>query len=258
MNQDKQYCSVIIAMPLPKIMELEKVLNVLEGGKSRFARDSLRYYFTIFGKPTDDGRWGLSIEGHHLSLNFVVANGKVISSTPTFFAANPATVKNETNGGAKIGTRVLANEEQLAFNLIASLNEEQRAVAVIADKAPKEIRAAGEPQPPQDKPLGLLVGRMDPTQVEIIRSLVREYANNLPPDVAGERLQAIRKAGFHTIRFAWAGAQKPGIGHYYRIEGPTFLIEFVNTQPDPAGNPANHIHCIWRDPKGDFAIPIKK
>ncbi|MEO1972064.1 MAG: DUF3500 domain-containing protein, partial [Pirellulaceae bacterium] len=51
---------------------------------------------------------------------------------------------------------------------------------------------------------------------------------------------------------------KPGIGHYYRIQGPTFLIEFVNTQPDAAGNPANHIHCVWRDMKGDFAIPVGK
>ena len=99
---------------------------------------------------------------------------------------------------------------------------------------------------------------MNPKQYGILRSLINEYAQNLPSDVAQERLQALRKADPRLIRFAWAGAQKPGIGHYYRIEGPTFLIEFVNTQPDPAGNPANHIHCIWRDPKGDFAIPIKK
>lgn len=241
-----------------KIMALENVLNALEGGKSRFARDPLRYYFTVFGKPTADGRWGLSIEGHHLSLNFVVEDGKVISSTPTFFAANPAIVKNATKDGAKMGARVLAKEEQLAFDLLASLSKEQRAIAVIADKAPKEIRAAGKPQPPQDKPVGLLVGKMNRKQYGILRSLIHEYAQSLPSDIAQQRLQALSKADPRLIRFAWAGAQKPGIGHYYRIEGPTFLIEFVNTQPDPAGNPANHIHCIWRDPQGDFAIPIKK
>ena len=59
------------------------------------------------------------------------------------------------------------------------------------------------------------------------------------------------------MHFAWAGATKPGVGHYYRVQGPTFLIEFVNVQPDAAGNIANHIHCVWRDMRGDFGIPIK-
>ena len=67
---------------------------------------------------------------------------------------------------------------------------------------------------------------------------------------------AIREAGVEKIHFAWAGADKPGVGHYYRVQGPSFLIEFVNTQPDAAGNVANHIHCVWRDLGGDFALPI--
>ena len=81
-------------------------------------------------------------------------------------------------------------------------------------------------------------------------------ADNLPEDVGAERMQAIVDAGPENVRFAWAGAMKPGVGHYYRIQGPSFLIEFVNTQPDPAGNPANHIHCVWRDMRGDFGKSI--
>ena len=76
-------------------------------------------------------------------------------------------------------------------------------------------------------------------------------------DVAAARVDAIEEAGFEQVHFAWAGARPPGTGHYYRIQGPTFLVEFVNTQPDAAGNPASHIHLIWRDTAGDFGLPIK-
>jgi hypothetical protein len=89
----------------------------------------------------------------------------------------------------------------------------------------------------------------------MLRKLIAVYAHNLPADVAAQRLQAIEQAGFKKVHFAWAGADKPGIGHYYRIQGPTFLIELVNVQPDSAGNPASHIHSVWRDPRGDFALP---
>jgi hypothetical protein len=93
-------------------------------------------------------------------------------------------------------------------------------------------------------------------QQELLQQLIDEYARNLPVDVCEARLSEIKAAGFPKVYFAWAGADKPGIGHYYRIQGPTFLIEFVNTQPDAAGNPASHIHCVWRDVRGDFAIAI--
>ena len=240
-----------------KIMELEHILFELErsGGGSQI-RDTERYYFTVFGQPTEKGKWGLSIEGHHLSLNFVVEAGAVVSSTPTFFAANPATVMNEVPGGAKKGTRVLAGEELLAFELVNSLDDQQRQKAVIAEKAPREIRAAGEPQPPTDDPVGLAVADMTREQKMATKQLVLSYLENLPESVHQARIDAATAAGPENIHFAWAGALKPGVGHYYRVQGPTFLIEFVNTQPDAAGNPANHIHCVWRDMKGDFALPI--
>ncbi len=242
-----------------QIMQLEQILHELEEAKGtrRFARDPQRYYFTIFGTPASTGRWGLSIEGHHLSLNFVVADGSVISSTPTFFATNPAIVKNQVEGGAKKGTRVLDKEETLGFELVNSLSAEQAKTAIIAEKAPREIRAAGEPQPPTDAAVGIRYGDLEEEQKSIMRQLVRAYLVKLPEDVHKETLDAIFASGPDNVRFAWAGAKKPGIGHYYRIQGSSFLIEFVNTQPDAAGNPANHIHCVWRNMKGDFALPIK-
>ena len=241
-----------------KIMELEGVLKALEKGrKGGPVRDTERYYYTIFGTPSAKGKWGLSIEGHHLSLNYVVANGKVVSSTPQFFAANPGEMK-ATVGKIKKGVRVLKKEETLAFKLVNSLSKDQKKIAVIAAKAPREIRGPGAAQPVLDKkPVGISYAKLNKDQQETIRELVKEYIYAVPNDVRQARINGILQGKPENVHFAWAGAQKPGVGHYYRIQGPSFIIEFVNTQPDAAGNPANHIHAVWRDAKGDFAIAIK-
>lgn len=241
-----------------KIMALEALLKELEKTrKGTPLRDTERYYFTVFGQPNETSRWGLSIEGHHMSLNFVVEKGNVISSTPTMFGSNPALVKGEDLAGIAKGTRVLAKEELLAFELVESLNAEQMKKALIAEKALDEVRNAGKPQPPLDGAVGLAASAMTEAQQKTLKGLVEAYAENLPEEVAKQRLDAIRASGFEKLHFAWAGATKPGIGHYYRVQGETFLIEFVNTQPDAAGNVANHIHCVWRDMAGDFALPAK-
>jgi hypothetical protein len=241
-----------------QIMALEAILRELEKNKVGGAiRDPERYYFTVFGKPADDSRWGLSVEGHHLSLNFVVDAGRVTSSTPTFFGANPADVKTDF-GDVKKGTRVLAQEEDLAFQLLQSLSPEQRSKVLLDPKAPKDIRAAGEAQPPTDPPAGISARDLSREQFTLLRQLIEVYAANLPSEVAAARMGAIEGANYDNVFFAWAGADKPGVGHYYRIQGPTFLIELNNTQPDASGNIANHIHSVWHDMAGDFALPIGK
>lgn len=237
------------------IMALEKILRELEQGRQGSPlRDPERYYFTVFGKPDATGKWGLSVEGHHLSLNFVVQDGAVVSTTPTFYGANPAEVKRTAGGGPKEGTRALALEEDLAFKLLASLDGEQRKIAVVADKAPKDIRAAGEAQAPGAAPQGLPVQGMTSAQAKLLRELIEVYANNMTAEVAAGRLQAMEAAGWEKVHFAWAGADKPGVGHQYYVQGPTFLIELNNTQPDSLGNVANHIHSVWRDLRGDFGL----
>jgi hypothetical protein len=239
------------------IMALESILRALEQDrKDSPIRDPERYYFTIFGDPGPESKWGFSVEGHHLSLNFVVDKNRVVSHTPAFFGANPAIVQSEVGVGPKRGTRVLAQEELLAFELINSLGDDTRKQAIISDKAPHDLRAAGEAQPPQSTPEGVSAANLSVEQQETLRKLIAVYVANMPQEIATARIEEIQKAGFEKIHFAWAGALKPGIGHYYRVQGPTFLIEFVNTQPDSAGNPANHIHSVWRDMQGDFAIPI--
>ncbi len=241
-----------------KIMDLENLLFELQKGKSGPLRDPERYYFTVFGKPEGEGKWGLSVEGHHMSLNFVVEKGKVISSTPAAFCTNPAEIKNEVIPRFKKGDRVIAKEETIAFELLGALTDEQRKTAIFLGEALPEVRAAGQPQPPTSEPIGIAASELKPEQADLLRKLIQAYADNMPSEVAQERMDDIEKAGFDKVHFGWAGAQKPGVGHYYRVQGPTFLIEFVNVQPDAAGNPANHIHCLWRDVRGDFAIPIEK
>jgi Protein of unknown function (DUF3500) len=239
------------------IMSMEKLLFELEKGKGANIRDPERYFFTVFGDPAGQEQWGLSIEGHHMSLNFVLKGDQVISSTPQVFAANPATIKTANSSGFEIGARILAREEQLAFDLVKSLTAEQLAVALIEKTAPKEVRNAGIAQPPTDAAVGIAAGKLTGDQQKVLRSLLEEYCGAMPDHVAQARLKELDAAGFDKVHFAWAGATEPGVGHYYRVQGPTFLVEFVNTQPDAAGNIANHIHCLWRDIRGDFALPAK-
>ena len=239
------------------IMSMEKLLFELEAGKGANIRDPERYFFTVFGDPAGKEPWGLSIEGHHLSLNFVLQGDHVISSTPQVFAANPATIKAANTSGFEIGARILAREEQLAFDLVKSLTAEQKTVALIDKTAPKEVRNAGMAQPPTDAAVGIAAGKLTAEQQKVLRSLLEEYCAAMPDHVAQARFKELDAAGFDKVHFAWAGATEPGVGHYYRVQGPTFLVEFVNTQPDAAGNIANHIHCLWRDIRGDFALPAK-
>lgn len=239
-----------------KIMALEDVLQQLEGEGRRWPRDSQLYYVTLFGTPSDSDPWGLSFEGHHLSLNFVCRDGKVVDSTPQFMGANPAIIQEDVQGMLGKGTRVLRDEEQLAFDLVNSLTENQAEVAMIADEAPADIRFAGDAQVPDGKPEGIPFTRLNADQKELLRRLVFTYTDSVAGPVANERRTLIDEHGWDQIHFGWSGAKKPGIGHYYRVQGKGFLIEFVNTQSDPSGNPANHIHSVFRDLTGDFDLPI--
>jgi hypothetical protein len=152
---------------------------------------------------------------------------------------------------------VLADEEQLAFDLVQSLTAEQKKTAIFAETALKEVRDPGTPQPPRDAAIGLPAADMTAEQQAVLQKLLDTYAGAMPSAVAEARLAAIEQAGLDKVHFAWAGATEPGIGHYYRLQGPTFVVEFVNTQPDAAGNIANHIHTVWRDMRGDFGVPIE-
>ncbi len=237
------------------VMALEAVLHELEKG-GRIPRDPELYYWSIFGTPSTKGRWGWRVEGHHLSLNFVIDDGRVVSATPMFYGANPAVIRNRVPGGPPIGTRTLAKEELLARELAQSLTEEQRQVAVVARKAPRDIRAGGSPQPPLTRPIGIPAAHLTQRQRDLLWRLITAYAENMPAEVRDSWLEQVKASGINRVHFAWAGGLAEGEPHYYRIQGPDFLIEYCNVQPDSAGNPANHIHSVWRSLHGDFGLPL--
>jgi hypothetical protein len=226
------------------IRTLEEVLRALEGNESR---DPEMYYFSIFGEPAESGTWGWRYEGHHLSFNFVVVDGKVVSTTPQFFGANPADVKE----GPKKGVRALAREEDLARSLARSLTAVQRALAIVSDTAPPEILTGASREAALQKDEGIGYPKLDRDQQALLVSLIDEYIAAQRAELARARRERVDAAGLEKLKFVWMGGLEKGQGHYYRIQGPNFLIEYDNTQ-----NGANHVHAVWRDFKGDWGKDV--
>jgi hypothetical protein len=224
------------------IMSLDDVLKEMEQGKGP-TRDPDLYYFTIFGKPEGASVWGWRVEGHHLSLNFVVRGDEVLAATPAFFGANPAEVRQ----GPRKGLRVLAEEETLGRQFVKSLTPEQQKIAIVLTNAPREIITGNSRQAQLLNPPGLSAEKMTAEQKEALRHLLTTYAFRHRAEVADEDLKKIDAAGFDRVHFAWAGGIEPGEPHYYRMQGPSFLLEYDDTQ-----NNANHIHTVWRDLANDF------
>jgi hypothetical protein len=223
------------------IMSLEDVLKTLENDSGEH-RNPEKYYFTVFGTPSDTGTWGWRIEGHHLSQNYTVANGQVLDG-PSFFGSNPAEVRQ----GMRKGLRTLAGEDDLGFAVIHALDEPQQKIAIVDSKAYSDIlTAVSRKAALQGQPSGLPGARMNVRQFDALLGLVELYAYNLPDELAERRMDQINKAG-RNVYFAWAGGTKPGTPHYYRVQTSSFLIEFDDTQDN-----ANHIHSVWRDFNGDF------
>jgi hypothetical protein len=231
------------------VMSLDDVLYLLEKGnwaERRLRRDPLNYYLTVFGTPSEQGIWGWRLEGHHLSLNYTIADGRVVASTPEFFGANQASIA----AGPGRSIRVLAAEEDYAREILRSCSPEQQKLALIGAKPAEDIRAGGKPQPELSPVVGLAAAEMSPDQRTLLRHLLAEYLKNMPADIRGEREAKIESAGFEKIRVAWWGSLNLNGKHAYRVQGPTFLIEYNNTQ-----NNANHVHSVWRSVAGDFNRP---
>jgi hypothetical protein len=234
------------------IMSLEAILKEQEKGSGP-VRDPELYFFSIFGTPSDDARWGWRVEGHHLSLNFVLEGGKVVSATPAFFGSNPAEVRD----GPRKGLRTLADLEDRALRLLQALDESQKKTAVVAAEAPREIRSGSlkgvdtglSAKAPDDPPAGIANSDLRDDQKQMLHALIEAYAADMPPEVGRAWLSEIRAAGTDPIRFAWTGPADRNQPHGYTVAGPTFLIEFNNTQ-----NGANHIHALWRSVLNDFAL----
>jgi Protein of unknown function (DUF3500) len=227
------------------VRALEPILAEIENNPVR--RDPELYYFTVFGEPAPTGTWGWRFEGHHISLNWTLVRGDSIASTPQFFGSNPAEVRS----GPKRGTRALAAEEDLARALLGSLSEPQKVQAVISTSAPDDIFTGNSRQAAAQEDKGIVYADLSQEQRGLLLAVIEEYVGAQPKVLAQQRIERLRAAGLDRVRFAWMGGLHRGERHYYRLQGPTFLIEYDNTQND-----ANHIHAVWRDFEGDFGVDL--
>ena len=228
------------------IMEMEVVLKALEKlPPENERRDPDKYYFSIFGQPSEQEPWGWRVEGHHLSLNFSSVTGELAAQTPAFMGSNPAIVPD----GPQKGKQILKQETDLGFALVQALSAEQLNKALISEVAPNEIITGNARQAMLKKPEGILYTDLNPSQQKIFSQLLNIYLENYKNEVAQALRLKVEKAGMNQVYFAWAGSRKSANGqaHYYRIHSPVLLIEYDNSQ-----NNANHVHTVIRDLTNDF------
>ncbi len=229
-----------------EIMDLENILRGVENrDENDTYRDPRKYYFSIFGVPGDKTIWGWRIEGHHISFNFSVRDKKLVSGTPGFLGANPAIVKD----GPDKGKQILREETELGFAFIKTLSPVQLQKTVFNSSAPSDIVTSADRKAMIDKPAGIYYRELSHEQQQLLLQLVKLYVNRFTKLFADDMLKQIQEAGLDQLQFAWAGNTEgaPGKTYYYRVQGPTLIIEYDNSQ-----NGANHIHTVVRDFKNDF------
>jgi hypothetical protein len=173
----------------------------------------------------------------------------------------------------------LADDEELGFRLVNSLDAAQRRAAIIHHRPPPDLAARmvprlGDTERPdpvfapepdyvisdderdilsyiRSSPKGVPGSALSRPQFDQLTELVGAFVRRLPDEVAGAQLHDLERMGMDNLTFAWAGGTSPGERHYYRVQGPTLLIEHDNTQ----GN-GTHIHSAWRNPADDFGDDV--
>ncbi len=231
------------------LMSLEIALRELETfGQSR---DPDNYAIALYGQPAADAAaaWGWRIEGHHLSLHFSLNGDRVVASLPQFFGANPAQVPRDIAGGPRKGFRQLGDEEEGAFEWLASLSPAQRRIAVFDARPFGDIVSRNAARVSPLATVGLPFADMNAAQQAGVLNLITTFAEHLRPEWAEARTARVRAGGLESIRFGWAGSGIRGEPYYFRIQGATFLIEFDNSG-------GNHIHSVWRDFQGDWGRDV--
>jgi hypothetical protein len=228
------------------IMSFEYVLKEMEPDNPH--RIPENYFVSVYGKPGTDSVWGWKFTGHHLALNFTIVDNK-LAFAPFLFGSNPAEVKE----GPKKGMRIIKDEEDLAFELVNSLNAEQKKIAVFRLQAFTDIVTTTAVQVAPLSPVGILLKDLNTEQKNLVNKIMVACLSSMSTKLANARMNLVATEDKNEIRFGWAGGFVRGEPHYYRIQGKTFLIEFDNTQ-----NNANHIHLVWRDFNGDYGEDLLK
>jgi len=229
------------------IIDLETVLGQLEQSEGRsgwLRRDPELYWFAAFGDPGGRDPWSWRVGGHHVAVHVTLADDGVVGSTPSFLGANPAVVPS----GPRAGQRTLPGEEDLARALLAALTPAERGPAMIQGAPPADILTGiGRHADLRSVPPGVRHADLGAPRQAALEALIRHYVGRVRAEVVEGAWQRIVDAGLGDVTFAWAGSDEPGRGHYYAVRGPTFVIEYDNTQ-----NGANHVHAVWRDLEHDW------
>jgi hypothetical protein len=230
-----------------QIVELETILGeweAIQKTPSQWERSPDRYWFSVFGTPGSKEPWGFRAGGHHIGLTATIINGELVTTNPLFFGANPAEVRH----GEHKGLRTLATEEDLARDLLGSLDADQKKVAIVDPVAPTDILTKTyRVVDPNGTPTGIRFADLGDGQREKLVQLVRHYVTRSNETVATNYWSHIESVGFDRWSFAWAGPEARGEGHYYAVQAPNFVVEYDNTQ-----NGANHIHSVLRDYADDW------
>ncbi len=239
------------------IMDLENVLRVMESRPPNDTRrDPENYAILIYGDPSAKDPWGWRMEGHHVSIHYTTV-GDHISFTPSFLGSNPGHVLIDV---PQKGKRVLGEEEDMGYTLLNALDAGQKQRVILGEKSPYEIFSVNQRQVTGLKKgnfEGVAMKDMTAPQKQIFENLIALYLDRYHLTLKNQQMAELKKAGMDNLYFAWMGDMQlemgPGKGHYYRIHGPTILIEFDNTQND-----ANHIHTVVRDLTDDFSEDLLK
>lgn len=209
--------------------------------------DGDRYWIRILGDPGSGRAWGWRINGHHLAVHVVAADGRA-TITPHFIGSEPAEIPH----GPDAGARLLGTEEDLARELLHALDADQRSSAVFSPDPPDDILTRADPvADPSRLPAGLSHRDMTGSQQRLLCRLVRRYLDRAPTSYADRCWQEAVDTGLDNLRFAWAGGPHRGDRHYYCVAAPEFLIEYDNTQDG-----GNHAHSVWRHFRDDFGTDL--
>jgi hypothetical protein len=214
----------------------EKAVNIM-GLQNDLGNDPELYYVTVFGVPGEDV-WGWRWEGHHLSRQFTIA-GDEIAMTPFFLGAWPT-----VSGG---GLRAMAGEEDLALELATSLGEP----AIFQANTLTRHVTWNDARVGPLEPAGVAYRDMTAAQQQLVTQLMQTYLGAIPEFLAEAQVERIDAAGREEIHFGWAGPLELRRPTYYRLQGPTFLLEH-----DKSRNGGTHIHSVWRDFERDFGYHL--
>jgi uncharacterized protein DUF3500 len=212
------------------------------GGGPAFGLDN--YYLAFVGTPSATTPWMLQFGGHHLAINLTLG-GSDATMTPSLPAAQPASYTFE---GRTV--RPLGAENDKAFALVNALDANQRSQAVLNYRVADLVLGPG-----QDgrtiQPEGIRASALTASQQTMLWDLVREWAG-IMNDAYGEPRMAELRANVNETYFAWSGPTTNGSAAYFRVQGPTLVIEYAPQ------NTVDHIHTIYRDPTNDYGAKFAR